>query len=73
MKGYLKIAINEFDAWNAQATADFVEITGDATCTSYTFATPDSDPAFVWVRVENDFIDGDIKTKEQAIAEGMVE
>ena len=72
MKGYLKIAINEFDAWNAQATADYVEITRDSTGASYTFATPDSDPAFVWARVEHDFIEGDIKTREAAIAAGMV-
>jgi hypothetical protein len=72
MKGYLKMAAADYASWNAQATADYAEITRDSTGASYTFATPDSDPAFVWARVEDDFIEGDIKTREAAIAAGMV-
>ncbi len=71
MIGYIKMLASEFDAWNEQATI----LAGDnnINCNPYTFSTPDSDSNYVWVRVEHDFIEGDIKTKEEALALGMVE
>ena len=72
MKGYLKMLASDFEAWNTQVLLDYLQETGDTTCTQYTFSTPDTDPDYVWVRVEHDFIEGDIKTKEEAIAAGMV-
>ena len=72
MKGYLKILASEFNNWNAQALSDYLQETGDTTCIQYTFSTPDADPDYIWARVEHDFITGDIKTREEAIAAGMV-
>lgn len=71
MKGWLKMLLSEFDSWNAQATLQYIQLTGDDSCTSYTFCRPDTDPLYVWARVEHDFIEGDIKTEEEAISEGM--
>ncbi len=72
MKGFLKIPSIDFESWNAIATADYIESTGDDTCMSYTASTEDTDPAFVWARIEHDFVEGDVKTHEEAINLGMV-
>lgn len=72
MKGFLKIKASEFDAWNNQATVDYIAATGDDSCDEYTSSTPDVDPEHVWARVEHDFVEGDIKTRDEAIEAGMV-
>lgn len=83
MIGFLRMLGSEFSAWNAQATADYIAATGDTSCTSYTTTKPDTDPQYVWARVEHArlpedeedpqlFIVGDIKTEQEAIALGMV-
>ena len=70
MKGYLKMLAGDFDTWNNAATVKANDIGMD--CDSYTSPTPDTDPQYVWARVEHDFVEGDIKTKEDAAADGMI-
>ena len=72
MKGFLKMPAAEFAGWNAAATATYRGETGDETCTEYTFCTEDTDADFCWARVEHSFVEGDVKTKEEAINLGMV-
>ena len=72
MKGFLKMNAADFEAWNAAATGTHNQETGDDTCASYSSYKEDVDPAFVWARVEHDFVEGDIKTKEEALQLGMV-
>ncbi len=72
MKGFLKMLAVDFESWNQQATTDYVNSTGDTSCTSYSSSRPDTDPDHVWARVEHDFLEGDIKTEAEAIAAGMV-
>lgn len=69
MKGFLKMLASEFDAWNT--TAIIAANANGVVCESYTFSTPDTDGVSVWARVEHDFIEGNIKTREEAIAAGM--
>lgn len=71
MIGYIKMLASEFNAWNEQATTKANN--KNIVCNPYTFSTPDADSNYVWGRVEHDFINGDIKTKEEALALGMVE
>lgn len=86
MKGYLKMLASEFGVWNSQATSNFIALTKDTSCTSYSFCLPDVDPLYVWARAEHvktgnaevdeergNFIEGDIKTHEEAVALGMGE
>lgn len=72
MKGYLAIQVVNYEAWHEQAKADYVAQTGDDSIESYTYTTPDVSPDWVWVRVEHDFIEGDVKTKEEAVSLGMI-
>lgn len=67
MKGWLRILASEFDSWNAAQT--IIANERGLNCDHYTSSRPDIDPLYVWARVEHDFIDGDIKTEEEA--EGM--
>lgn len=73
MKGYLKILASEFTAWNEAATVQANNDINNLGCDSYTFSTPDTDPNYVWARVEHAFIEGDIKTREEAYSLGMVQ
>lgn len=69
MKGWLKMLANGFEAWNAAQT--IIANENGLDCDPYTFSRPDADPLYVWARVEHDFIDGDTKTEEEAVSEGM--
>lgn len=70
---------DDFEAWDAAQLEAYKTSTisdelpeGDLSATQYSFTVPDSDPDYVWARVEHTFVAGDIKTKEEAIQLGMV-
>lgn len=71
MIGFLKLKAIDFDTWNNGATVKYIAETGDDSCVEYTTYKSDTDPDYVWARVEHDFIDGDILSKEDAITAGM--
>lgn len=74
MIGFLKMPASEFAAFDAAALVKYkLFIGGSSSTTAYTYSRPDTDPAYVWARVEHDFIEGDVKTEAEAIAEGMAE
>ena len=70
MNGYLRILAIEFDAWNDEATT--IANQQGMNCDRYTNFRLDTDSNYVWARVENDFIVGDILPEEEAINQGMV-
>ena len=72
MKGFLKMHAVGFDTWNATATTKYIQKTGDASCDKYTTYMNDINEDFVWARVEDTFIEGDIKTNDEAVALGML-
>jgi len=69
MKGFLRMAIIDFNAWNSAATVLANENGLD--CDIYTTYKPDIDPNYVWARVEHSFIEGNIVSLEDAIIQGM--
>lgn len=71
MKGFLKMLASDFDAWNDEATA--IANANGVCCGKYTYFVADTDPLYVWARIEHEFIEGDVKTKVEAVELGMVE
>ena len=71
MRGFFRMPTVDFEEWNTVATANYFATTGDATCTDYTYSNGDTDPAFVWARVEHGFIKEDIKIRDDAFTLGM--
>lgn len=76
--GYRRMTISEFEAYNTQATEYIQQVVGDGSVTSYTYALPDQDPNYVWVREEGVYTQhlpeedkANIKTREEAVAISM--
>lgn len=78
MKGYVRT--NDFEAFNKNATERIkAAFPTESDFESYTFSTPDSDSEYCWARVEGQWYDTAsdderalIRTKDEAISEGMV-
>ena len=80
MNGFIRMLAADFPAFNLGLTEEVRQATGDDTLTEYTYSLPDSDPLYVWARIEEDGYQlllqrnesYDIKSKEDAVLEGMV-
>lgn len=77
--GFSRHLVSEFDAYNAQALARYIEATGDVTVTDYTYSLPDSDPLYCWAREEDIFTSlmtelelAAVISEEDAITQGMM-
>ncbi len=68
--GYMRIKAVDFDVWNSNAT--IIAKQHGIKCDDYTYAINDIDDAYVWVKIEHDFISGDIFSVDDAISQGMV-
>lgn len=77
MNGFLKLLANEFDGFNAEATA-FTQVL-DPTITSYTYYLLDNNPLYVWARIENNYFGQlsapnqlSVLSEQAAISQGMI-
>lgn len=70
MKGFLKILAIDFDTWNNAATV--LANQNGMECDQYTYVLPDVNPNYVWARIEHEFIEGEVLSREDAIAGGMI-
>ncbi len=75
MNGYFKMLAADFESFNRAAAIAYKNIYHDYTCGEfYTIPFPDSDPLYLWTRIEHDGITTEpLVSRAAAMAQGMQE